>query len=385
MKRKMIFYACFVLAFSILLTACGRSADGQQNTAAQSQTGSANADHSETVNTENKNTANMENMENTNTSNAIDSTGTAGTTDSGGSVSAQIETEQELQNQILPEPAGGTSAGAGTTADPGTGTQPPVTTGSTAGTGTQPEDTTGSTAGTGSETTTAGTAAQPSDPGQTADVSALDNTKVDWGNGPQTDKQNRPTSAIAAQKKYGSYGAQFIESDAGQTIYLTFDEGYENGYTAGILDTLKEKGVKAVFFVTLPYVKQNPDLVQRMIDEGHVVGNHSVTHPAAGMQSLSVEKQTQEVMQLDQYMQENFNYKMFLFRYPEGKFSTRSLAVVHNCGYTSVFWSFAYLDYDVKNQMSETKALEKIESHLHPAAFTCCTRYPERMRQFSGH
>lgn len=172
---------------------------------------------------------------------------------------------------------------------------------------------------------------------------------------------------MAAQEKYGDMSALFI-GENNQTIYLTFDEGYEYGFTESILDTLKEKNVKAVFFVTEPYAKSQPELVQRIIDEGHVLGNHSVTHPSKGLPSQSLADQKEEVMGNHEYIKENFNYEMRLFRYPTGRFSEQSLALVNNCNYTSVFWSFAYLDYDVNNQPDTAESLAKLKAKIHPGA-----------------
>lgn len=198
-------------------------------------------------------------------------------------------------------------------------------------------------------------------------LDGLDTTCQNWGLGKNVDEQNRPVDAVGAQEKYATYNAIFIGEDT-QTVYLTFDEGYEYGYTESILDTLKEKGVKAVFFVTEPYAKAEPELVQRMIDDGHVVGNHSVTHPSAGLPSQSITQQQEEVMGNHQYVKDNFGYDMYLFRYPAGKFSEQTLALVNNCGYKSVLWSFAYMDYDVDNQPDEAESLAKMTDKLHPGA-----------------
>ena len=121
-------------------------------------------------------------------------------------------------------------------------------------------------------------------------------------------------------------------------------------------------------YVTEPYAKDNPDLVRRMIDEGHVLGNHSVTHPSAGMPSLSLDKQENEVTENHAYIKENFGYDMYLFRYPTGRFSEQSLALLNNCNYKSIFWSFAYLDYDVNNQPDHASSLQKMKDKLHPGA-----------------
>ncbi len=200
-------------------------------------------------------------------------------------------------------------------------------------------------------------------------VASLSNSAMDWGQGSNMDEKNRPEGAVSAQAKYGSYEAYFIDDKMEDNIlYLTFDEGYEYGCSPSILDTLKEKNVKAVFFVTEPYAKDQPDLVRRMIDEGHTLGNHSVTHPSKGLPSQSLETQENEVMENHRYIKDNFGYDMHLFRYPAGKFSEQSLALVHNCGYKSLFWSFAYLDYDVNNQPDQAASLQKMLDKLHPGA-----------------
>lgn len=199
-------------------------------------------------------------------------------------------------------------------------------------------------------------------------VSTLSGEILNWGQGSNVDELNRPTGSLSYQEKYRDYSADFIIPTTEKKIYLTFDEGYEYGCTPSILSTLKEKDVKAVFFVTQPYAKEDPDLVRQMIDEGHILGNHSVTHPAAGIPSKSLEEQKQEVMGLHDYIKQNFDYDMCLFRFPAGKFSEQSLAVLNNCGYRSVFWSFAYLDYDVNNQPNEAESLQKMVDKLHPGA-----------------
>lgn len=214
------------------------------------------------------------------------------------------------------------------------------------------------------------TATTPSAVTGTWDAAALagiDNTSRGWGQGTNYDDKNRPLGAVNAQQRYGSYNALFLAEES-PVIYLTIDEGYENGYTAKILDVLKEKKCPAVFFVTMDYVKQNPALIQRMIDEGHVVGNHSVTHPAAGLPSQSLETQVEELMALHRYIKEQFDYDMYLFRYPAGIHSDQSLALVQQLGYRSVFWSFAYRDWIVDDQPTQTAALQKVTERLHPGA-----------------
>lgn len=200
----------------------------------------------------------------------------------------------------------------------------------------------------------------------TPDFSQLDTQKRGWGQGVQFDEQNRPTSCVQFQQKYGKYDAQFIKEDAGKTIYLTFDEGYENGYTTQILDVLKEKNVPAVFFVTYDYVEKNPDLIRRMIDEGHTVGNHTCNHPS--MPTISVEKQREEIETLHNCVKEQFGYTMTLFRPPKGEFSEQSLAVTQSLGYQTIFWSFAYADWDAEKQPDPADALKKTVERVHDGA-----------------
>ncbi len=151
-----------------------------------------------------------------------------------------------------------------------------------------------------------------------------------------------------------------------KVLYLTFDCGYENGYTSKILDILKEKKVNAAFFCTLPQVKENPDLIKRMIDEGHIVGNHSVTHPSFA--EISATQMSEEIKGMEKYLKENFNYSEPYFRFPKGEYTDQALDVVNSLGYTSVFWSLAYADWDLNNQKGEQYAFDKVVSRLHPGA-----------------
>lgn len=200
----------------------------------------------------------------------------------------------------------------------------------------------------------------------TVDVTGVGNQyysteKVVWGPG-RAENHQRPTDPLMLQESYGELGGQFIMSDD-KFICLTFDEGYENGYTPKILDTLKEKSVKAIFFVTFDFVKDNPDLIERMIDEGHIIGNHSYRHYT--MDEVSQEVATEEIMFLDKYMKENFKYRMTLFRFPKGEFSENTLALANSLGYKSIFWSFAYADWDVDNPADKDEAFKTITDNTH--------------------
>ena len=200
------------------------------------------------------------------------------------------------------------------------------------------------------------------------DPAGLDNTAIGWGMGPTRDEFNRPVTALQYQEEYKDFHVDFIIPTEEKVLYLTFDEGYENGFSGRILDTLKVHNAQGVFFVTKPYAESSPDLVKRMIDEGHVIGNHTVHHPSDGMQAHDIDYQTNEVRELHDYIKNHFGYEMCLFRYPTGMFSRQSLAVISNCGYRSSFWSFAYADWDRNNQPNPQEALQKLESSLHPGA-----------------
>ncbi len=198
----------------------------------------------------------------------------------------------------------------------------------------------------------------------TLDTERLSSEQVVWGPGREMDAENRPTACVELQEKYGRYGAVFLTEEEG--ICLTFDEGYENGYTASILDTLREEQIPAVFFVTLDYVKKEPELVRRMIDEGHAVGNHTAYHP--NMTQISLDKAQENIQILHDYVRENFDYTMTLFRNPEGAFSEQVLAMTQEMGYKSVLWSFAYNDWNVQEQPNPETSLKKLTDRMHPGA-----------------
>lgn len=197
-----------------------------------------------------------------------------------------------------------------------------------------------------------------------AGLDSLSTEKVVWGPGNIVDHK-QPNDPLLLQKQYASMNAKWLLDDD-KKICLTFDEGYENGYTPQILDTLKEKNVKAIFFVTYDFASQNPDLVKRMIADGHIVGNHSYRHYS--MDEVSDDVAKEEVTYLHKYIKDKFNYTMSYFRFPKGEFSERSLQIVKDLNYKSVFWSFAYADWDPDNQTEENQAFTHICESTHPGA-----------------
>ncbi len=194
---------------------------------------------------------------------------------------------------------------------------------------------------------------------------SLDSKVQGWGQGVNVDEFNRPVSCDGFQNKYGKYDAIFIGPKQ-KNITLTFDHGYENGYTPLILDTLKEKNCKAVMFVTYDYVSKNPELTKRMIDEGHILGNHTYKHKS--QPKITLDEAKDEIMKLHDYVKENFGYEMTYFRAPMGEFSEQTLALAQSLGYKTIFWSFAYKDWIVDQQMGIDKAFPKVTEAVHDGA-----------------
>ena len=164
-------------------------------------------------------------------------------------------------------------------------------------------------------------------------------------------------------KKYNSY---YVGDASGKKIYLTFDEGYENGYTGSILNTLKNENVKAVFFITGPYLKGHPELVERMIKEGHSVGNHTVNHPS--LPEISDQKIKDEVRNLEYTFFKDFNEHMTFFRAPKGEYSERTLKITNDMGYINLFWSVAYDDWYRDKVRGKEYAHKMVTQNLHNGA-----------------
>ncbi len=154
----------------------------------------------------------------------------------------------------------------------------------------------------------------------------------------------------------------------GKNLYLTFDCGYEyETLTSDMLDVLKEKKVSAAFFCTLDYLETAPQVVARMIEEGHIVGNHSSTHPSDSS-ALSREELAWEVLGVDNYLRANFGYTSPYFRFPAGVYSENALDLVRDVGFRNVFWSMAHADWDPKNQPGIQKSFQTVTGRLHPGA-----------------
>lgn len=168
------------------------------------------------------------------------------------------------------------------------------------------------------------------------------------------------------------YDAYYLDRSADENsgekvIYLTFDCGYENGYTERMLDILAEQDVPACFFVTKTYIRDNLELTKRMKEEGHQVGNHTITHPS--MPGKSYEEIIQEVTGCADYMREVTGFDMDPYlRPPRGEYSARTLKITQDLGYKTIFWSMAYLDYDVNNQPGAEYVINHFNKYHHNGA-----------------
>jgi peptidoglycan-N-acetylmuramic acid deacetylase len=192
--------------------------------------------------------------------------------------------------------------------------------------------------------------------------SGQDNKKIAW-----SFKRNKDHSKVLGYNQgvdLSKYDAYYIGDTSNKVIYLTFDEGYENGCTPTILDVLKQNNVHAAFFVTKPFLQSEPELAKRMADEGHVVANHTVTHPS--MPDKTDEQVKYEIEETARYYKEITGYEMDRFiRPPKGEFSVRTLDITKQLGYKTIFWSLAYLDYDVENQPGKAAAYQHVMDNYH--------------------
>ena len=187
---------------------------------------------------------------------------------------------------------------------------------------------------------------------------SLSNKKQGWG---FKKTENGPEFTSSQKELMEKYNCIYHGSEKEKVLYLTFDEGYENGYTSLILDTLKEKNVPATFFVTGPYVKNEPELILRMAKEGHIIGNHTVNHPS--VPKISAEELSRELSELDRLIFGVCKKTTKYFRPPMGEYSERTLYTANSLGYVNTFWSFAYVDWN--NNVSKEEAKKNILKSFH--------------------
>ena len=187
-----------------------------------------------------------------------------------------------------------------------------------------------------------------------------------WGLSFQT--PNQPPVGNATADELAVYDTKFIGNTQEKTIYLTFDCGYENGCTEQILDVLKAHNAPAAFFVVGNYITSAPDIVRRMAQEGHTVGNHTWSHP--DMSSIADKDAFSEQLQKvrDAYRECTGQEMPMYYRPPQGIYSQENLKMAQELGYKTVFWSLAYVDWKTNQQPEESAALEKLNSRIHPGA-----------------
>lgn len=187
-----------------------------------------------------------------------------------------------------------------------------------------------------------------------------------WGLGFGADG-TKPTGNVTPDE-LKTYDAYYVGSGDDKVIYLTFDCGFENGNTAPILDALKKHNAPATFFVVGHFLETAPDLVKRMVKEGHTVGNHTYHHP--DMSSISdlssFQKEVDDTATLYQKITGKEMTKYY--RPPQGKYSTANLKMAKELGYHTFFWSLAYVDWNVDSQPTKEQAFDKLLPRIHPGA-----------------
>ena len=187
-----------------------------------------------------------------------------------------------------------------------------------------------------------------------------------WGLSFQTEGQ--PPVANATAEELKEYGACYADMSGEKVLYLTFDAGYENGYTPEILDVLKQHQVPAAFFVVGNYLETSPDLVKRMVQEGHIVANHTWHHP--DMSRISSREAFQKELELleARYQEITGESMPKYYRPPQGKYSKTNLTMAKELGYTTFFWSLAYVDWYQDQQPTKEEAFSKLLGRIHPGA-----------------
>ena len=185
-----------------------------------------------------------------------------------------------------------------------------------------------------------------------------------WGLSYQTEIPQGPASA----QQLFEYDAAYVGDTSQKVLYLTFDAGYENGQTEKILDTLKKHHVPAAFFLVGNYIERNPELVRRMVAEGHIVGNHTMHHPDMGKISQKAAF-SKELADLEKLYKETVGSDMpKYYRPPQGIYSEENLKMARELGYKTLFWSLAYADWDNNNQPTHEQALDKLIPRTHNGA-----------------
>jgi peptidoglycan-N-acetylmuramic acid deacetylase len=187
-----------------------------------------------------------------------------------------------------------------------------------------------------------------------------------WGM-PVNKKGQRPNPGSLYEGILAKHNAFWIDKTTEKRIYLTFDAGYEAGYTIQILDVLREHDVNATFFLTGDYLKKEVDIVKRIVKDGHIIGNHTWSHP--DLSKITKEKYAEELKLFeDKYFEITNKQMMKIMRPPSGQFSDRSLQIADELGYTNIFWSLAFKDWEINNQHGWEYSYNNIMKRIHPGA-----------------
>ncbi len=206
------------------------------------------------------------------------------------------------------------------------------------------------------------------DPGEARSETVSADTETSWGLSFR--EEGAPPEGNASAEYLSRFGAYYIDEKGARdkTIYLTFDAGYENGNTEDILDVLKEKDVPAAFFVVGNFVEDEPEILRRMEAEGHIVGNHTMTHP--DMASIAdIDEFRGELTELEEAYKAVTGKEMKKFyRPPRGIYSENNLKQAQDMGYTTVLWSLAYEDWYENDQPTREDALNLLNKRIHPGA-----------------
>ena len=181
-------------------------------------------------------------------------------------------------------------------------------------------------------------------------------------------QEGQPPEVPSDVKKFRDLDAVYLGNTGEKVLYLTFDAGYENGTTAKILDILKAHQVPAAFFLAGNYLDRNPDLVRRMAEEGHIVGNHTVHHKDMTKISSDAEFQAELDGLAAKYQEITGQEMPKYYRPPQGLYNEKSLRRAQALGYRTVFWSLAYLDWDNDHQPTREQAFSKLISRIHDGA-----------------
>ena len=196
--------------------------------------------------------------------------------------------------------------------------------------------------------------------------SIMTSAEGNWGLSFQGDG-TRPVGN-ATIEELAQYDAYYAADTDEKIIYLTFDAGYENGNTPAILDALKKHNVSATFFVVGTYLESQPDLILRMKNEGHTVGNHTWHHPDMSQLASkdAFEKELKDVE--DKYLEITGEEMTKFYRPPQGKYSELNLQMAKDLGYKTFFWSLAYVDWYENDQPTKEEAFDKLLTRIHPGA-----------------